>query len=124
MGGFGSTLFTVSAMSFLAAKSPPAIRARVSGAYASAFLVGNISGPIVGGLRVGLGPRAPLLIYGSSLLIASLVVYLGLHRRRRAERHEDVDERVPSTFGEAINEQSFIAALTSVVVKRCGTFIV
>ena len=122
MGGFGSTLFTVSAMSFLAAKSPPAIRGRVSGAYASAFLVGNISGPIVGGLLVGLGPRAPFLIYGSALLVASLVVYLGLHRRRRAERHEVADERVPWTFGEAVKEQSYRAALTSFFANGWATF--
>ena len=122
MGGFGSTLFTVSAMSFLAAKSPPAIRGRVSGAYASAFLVGNISGPLVGGLLVGLGPRAPFLIYGGSLLIASFVVYVGLHRRKPKDRNEMVDERVPWTFGEAVKEHSYRAALGSFFANGWATF--
>ena len=76
----------------------PTIRGRVSGAYASAFLIGNITGPLVGGLLVALGPRAPFLIYGGSLLIASLVVYLGLHRRKNGERHKIVDERVAWSF--------------------------
>lgn len=122
LGGFGSTLFTVSAMSFLAAKSPPAIRGRVSGAYASAFLIGNISGPLVGGLLVGLGPRAPFLIYGGSLLIASTVVYIGLHRRRGGKRHEIVDERVPWTFAEAVKNNSYKAALGSFFANGWATF--
>src|SRR5699024_10800801 len=122
LGVFGSTLFTVSAMSFLAAKSPPSIRGRVSGAYASAFLIGNISGPLVGGLLVGLGPRAPFLTYGSSLLVASLVVYLGLHRRKGQKRHEIIDERVPWSFAEAFKNNSYKAALGSFFANGWATF--
>jgi len=122
LGGFGSTMFTVSAMSFLAAKSPPSIRGRVSGAYASAFLIGNISGPLVGGLLVVLGPRAPFLIYGGSLLIAAFVVYLGLHRRKGGKRHKVVDERVAWTVGEALKEHSYRAALGSFFANGWATF--
>lgn len=122
LGGFGSTLFTVSAMSFLAAKSPPTIRGRVSGAYASAFLIGNITGPLVGGLLVALGPRAPFLIYGGALLIASLVVYLGLHRRKNGARHEVVDERVPWSFNQAVKEHPYRAALGSFFANGWATF--
>ena len=122
LGGFGSTLFTVSAMSFLAAKSPPTIRGRVSGAYASAFLIGNITGPLVGGLLVALGPRAPFLIYGGSLLIASLVVYLGLHRRKNGERHKIVDERVAWSFTDAVKEHPYRAALGSFFANGWATF--
>ena len=71
LGGIGSTLFTVSAMAFLARKSPPTIRGRVSGAYASAFLIGNIAGPVVGSLLAVFGYRVPFLIYGTSLVIAA-----------------------------------------------------
>src|SRR5690625_1288944 len=122
LGGFGSTMFTVSAMSFLAAKSPPSIRGRVSGAFASAFLVGHISGPLVGGLLVVLGPRAPFLIYGGSLLIAAFVVYLGLHRRKGGKRHKVVDERVAWTVGEALKEHSYRAALGSFFANGWATF--
>jgi len=122
LGGFGSTLFTVSAMSFLAAKSPPTIRGRVSGAYASAFLIGNISGPLVGGLLVVLGPRAPFLIYGTALLIASFVVYLGIHRQKGGKRHKVVDERVAWSFGEAIKERPYRAALSSFFANGWATF--
>lgn len=122
MGGFGSTMFTVSAMSFLAAKSPPTIRGRVSGAYASAFLVGNISGPLVGGLLVVLGPRAPFLIYGGALMIAAFVVYLGLHRRKNGQRHKVEDNRVPWTVGEALKERPYRAALSSFFANGWATF--
>lgn len=50
------------------------MRGRASSAYASAFLVGNILGPVVGGLLAGLGHRMPFMIYAVALLIASLVV--------------------------------------------------
>ena len=122
LGGFGSTLFTVSAMSFLAAKAPPTIRGRVSGAYASAFLIGNISGPLVGGLLVALGPRAPFLIYGGALLIAAFVVYLGLHRQKNGKRHKVVDERMPWNFGDAIKDQSYRAALGSFFANGWASF--
>ncbi len=49
-GGIGSTMFTVSAVALLVRLAPASIRARVTAAYASAFLLGGIGGPVVGGL--------------------------------------------------------------------------
>ncbi|MGL5864384.1 MAG: MFS transporter [Dermatophilaceae bacterium] len=74
LGGVGSTLFTVSAVALLVRLAPPTIRARVSSAYASAFLTGGVLGPVVGGLLSGLGLRAPFLIYAAALLVAAAVV--------------------------------------------------
>ncbi|WP_338131734.1 MFS transporter [Rothia kristinae] len=48
IGGVGSVMFTVSAMGLIARLSPPDIRGRVSGYYATAFLTGNIMGPVIG----------------------------------------------------------------------------
>ena len=79
IGGVGSTLFTVSAMAFLARKAPPSMRGRVSGAYASAFLIGNIVGPIVGSALAVFGYRAPFLIYGTSLVLAAGLVLSLIH---------------------------------------------
>jgi DHA1 family tetracycline resistance protein-like MFS transporter len=56
-GGLGSTMFTVSEASLLVRVSPPALRGRAAGAWATGFLVGNVVGPVVGGgLIVGSGP--------------------------------------------------------------------
>ncbi|MGL5929499.1 MAG: MFS transporter [Dermatophilaceae bacterium] len=78
LGGIGSTMFTVSAVALLVRLTPSTIRAKVSSAYASAFLIGGVMGPVVGGLLSGLGLRAPFVIYAVALLVAAAVVALFL----------------------------------------------
>lgn len=74
LGGIGSTMFTVSAVALLVRLAPPSIRARVSSAYATAFLLGGVGGPVIGGLLGGLGLRVPFLVYAVALLIAAGIV--------------------------------------------------
>lgn len=74
LGGIGSTMFTVSAVALLVRLAPVSIRARVSSAYATAFLLGGVCGPLIGGLLGSLGLRVPFLVYTVSLLIAAAIV--------------------------------------------------
>ncbi len=74
LGGIGSTMFTVSAVALLVRLSPEGIRARVSSAYATAFLLGGVGGPVIGGLLGSLGLRVPFLVYAVTLLIAAGIV--------------------------------------------------
>ncbi|MGC5248532.1 MFS transporter [Gordonia sp. DT219] len=74
LGGIGSTMFTVSAMALLIRLSPNEIRGRVAGAFSAGFLLGNITGPLVGAALLGFGLRMPFVVYAVALLIASLVV--------------------------------------------------
>ncbi|MGA8258291.1 MAG: MFS transporter [Nocardioides sp.] len=74
VGGVGSTMFTVSAMALLVRLSPPTIRGRVSSAYASAFLLGGMFGPVLGGALAGFGLRLPFIAYAVALVIAAGVV--------------------------------------------------
>ncbi|MFC7402652.1 MFS transporter [Citricoccus sp. GCM10030269] len=120
-GGIGSTLFTVSAMAFLARKSPPSIRGRVSGAYASAFLIGNIAGPVVGSALVVFGHRVPFLIYGTSLVIAAGLVFFLLRASRLADRGRP-DERPEMKLAEAWERPAYRAALTSFFANGWATF--
>ncbi|MFC4905439.1 MFS transporter [Kocuria oceani] len=92
LGGIGSVMFTISAMGLIVRLAPPRMRGRVSGYYASAFLVGGVLGPVVGGLLAGLGMQAPFLIYAVALLVAVAVVHfrlkdevLGAGRDRRSQ---------------------------------------
>ncbi|MEU8898930.1 MFS transporter [Nocardia sp. NPDC048505] len=78
VGGIGSTMFTVSALALVIRMSPPQERGRVSGVWSTSFLVGSISGPLLGGALAGLGVRAPFLIYAAALLVVTLAVYLAL----------------------------------------------
>ena len=74
LGGIGSVMFTVSAVALLVRLAPVSIRARISSAYASAFLFGGILGPVVGGLLGNLGLRVPFLVYAVALLVAATLV--------------------------------------------------
>ncbi len=78
LGGIGSTMFTVSAAALVVRLAPPTIRGRVSSAYGSAFLLGGIGGPGLGGALGGFGLRVPFLIYAAALLIATVVVAAGI----------------------------------------------
>lgn len=74
LGGIGSTMFTVSAMGLIVRLAPPSIRGRVSASYASAFLIGGIAGPILGGFTAGFGYRVPFVVYAIALVVAAGVV--------------------------------------------------
>lgn len=82
LGGLGSTMFTVSAMALIVRIAPARQRAQASSAYATAFLVGNIAGPVVGGLMAGLGMRVPFIVYAIALVIAAAIVWLRLDAAR------------------------------------------
>lgn len=78
LGGIGSTMFTVSSLGLIIRISPPHMRGRVSGLYATSFLFGSISGPLVGSALLGFGLRVPFAIYAVALMIAAAVVYFAL----------------------------------------------
>ncbi len=121
VGGIGSTFFTVSAMTFLARKAPPQIRGRVSGAYASAFLIGNVAGPLLGSALLVLGQRVPFLVYGGALILAAAIVFVML-RRSRLEDRANRDSRRRATVAEAWRMPSYRAALTSGFANGWATF--
>ena len=105
-------MFTVSATGLVVRLAPPSIRGRISSLNASAFLFGNIAGPLVGGLLAGLGLRVPFLVYAVSLLLAVLVVAVLLPARTGAPRSGD--DGVPLlSLREALGDSAYRAALTS-----------
>jgi MFS family permease len=121
LGGIGSTFFTVSAMTFLARKAPPQIRGRVSGAYASAFLIGSVAGPLLGSGLLVFGQRVPFLVYGGALIFAAAFVFFML-RRSRLEDRQNGDQRQRATLGEAWQHTSYRAALVSAFANGWATF--
>ena len=78
VGGIGSAMFTISAMALLVRLAPPGARGRVSSAYGSAFLIGGMVGPLLGGLVAAWGLRAPFVVYAVALFLAVAVVAVGL----------------------------------------------
>ena len=121
LGGVGSTMFTVSAMALLVRLAPPTARGRVSSAYGSAFLIGGMVGPLLGGALAGLGLRIPFIVYGGALVLATLVVGLGLSgaRLRPPPGHAT---RPVLTVREALRSPVYRAVLVSGVANGWTNF--
>ena len=111
LGGFGSTMFFVSALGLMIRISPPDARGRVSGLFAGAFLVGSVAGPVLGNLTAGLGLRAPFLMYGGLLIVAATVVLLGLRNSSVAAPADAGELKV--TVRVAWRHRAYRAALLS-----------
>jgi MFS transporter, DHA1 family, tetracycline resistance protein len=112
-GGLGSTMFTVSEASLLVRVSPPALRGRASGAWATGFLVGNVAGPVVGGGLIVGSLRAPFLVYAGVLVLTVLVADSLLRGRVGQRLTSERPITTTVTFAAAFRVPAFRAALTS-----------
>jgi MFS family permease len=121
LGGAGSVMFTVAAMALLVKLSPPESRGRVSGAYASAFLLGGVCGPVVGGFLAAYGLRVPFLAYAFALLVAAGVVATQLHKVEGTNAAQ-VDVTVPMPLREALADSAYRASLASSFTNGWATF--
>lgn len=122
LGGIGSTMFTISAMALLVRLAPPRLRGRVSSAYASAFLIGGMAGPLLGGLLAGFGLRAPFIVYAVVLVVAAVVVAVGLGGERLPAPPAGSAERPTMTLAEAWASPVYRAALASGVANGWTNF--
>ncbi|HKJ10831.1 MAG TPA: MFS transporter [Ornithinimicrobium sp.] len=112
LGGIGSTMFTVSAMALLVRLAPPTIRGRVSSAYASAFLIGGMVGPLLGGVLASLGLRVPFVVYAVALVAAAAVVGVRLSGAAlRPDPNKPVEP--PMQVRQALGSSAYRAALAS-----------
>jgi len=122
LGGIGSTMFTISAMALIIRLAKPSVRGRVSSAYASSFLLGNIAGPLAGGLMAGFGLRVPFLVYAGALVVAAAVVALQLKDARLADGEPKPAARPVLTVREALGDSAYRAALASSFANGWSSF--
>ncbi|MFF5325292.1 MFS transporter [Janibacter hoylei] len=121
LGGIGSTMFTVSAMALLVRMAPPLIRGRVSSMYGSAFLIGGVIGPVIGGALGELGMRVPFVVYGVALLLAAALVATML--RGTPLRADPLQGALPPmTVREALGDSAYRAALVSAFANGWTNF--
>lgn len=121
LGGIGSTMFTVSAMALLVRLAPPRIRGRVSSMYGSAFLIGGVIGPVIGGALGEFGMRVPFVVYGIALLVAAAIV--GIMLRGAPLRPDPVTGGLPPmTVGEALQDSAYRAAMVSAFANGWTNF--
>ncbi len=115
IGGLGSTMFTVSALSLLLRTVSADQRGRATSAYQSGFLFGGIAGPLVGGLVVAFSIRAPFFVYSVTLGIAAIVTLVFLSPSRLREKENivsDGEAEVLETLGQALRHPAYRAAIS------------
>lgn len=121
LGGIGSTMFTVSALALLVRMTPPALRGRSTGLWATSFLLGSVIGPLVGSALIGLSLRAPFLVYGAALYVAAAVGWLAL-RRSTLAAPEAVSDVAPMSVRDALRHRTYRAALVSSFANGWAVF--
>jgi MFS transporter, DHA1 family, tetracycline resistance protein len=113
LGGVGSTMFTVSALSLLIRLAPPAMRGRATGAWATGFLLGNIVGPLAGGGLAAVNPRAPFLVYAVVLMVVVAISGLLLRGRTVETAEQAAAAGPPARFRTALGHPAYRAALAA-----------
>ncbi|WP_044439681.1 MFS transporter [Agreia bicolorata] len=99
VGGIGSAMFTVAAMTLLLGSTSAAHRARAVGFYQGGFLIGGMTGPAIGGLLATISLTAPFFFYAGTLAVAGIVGLVLLRPRaqpadRQAAGAPDADGSV------------------------------
>ncbi|ROS62436.1 putative MFS family arabinose efflux permease [Frigoribacterium sp. PhB160] len=107
LGGIGSAMFTISAMTLLLASTPPHRRARSIGFYQGGFLVGGMAGPAIGGVLSTVSLTAPFFFYAATLAVAGLV---GVVLLRPGGREAAVTGEPPTPLREVLRDVRFRAA--------------
>ena len=117
-GGIGSAMFTVSALGLLLRTAGEGQRGRAAGAFQGGFLIGGISGPLLGGLISAWSVRATFFVYAAMLAIAGLFCLTALRNSPAASRVVDPAEPRPSglrerlaPLGHALRMRPFTTAL-------------
>lgn len=91
LGGIGSAMFSISAMSLLLASVPADRRGRASALYQGGFLLGGMAGPAVGGILTTISLTAPFFFYAIMLTVAAAIglVLLSAPLRGADVKHSD-----------------------------------
>jgi MFS family permease len=104
LGGIGSAMFSIAAMTVLLASVDASHRGRASGLYQGGFLVGAMAGPAIGGVLAGISMRAPFFFYAGTLFIAAIAA---LFLRPVAIAEEQKDRR---PLGTILHDRRFLTA--------------
>jgi DHA1 family multidrug resistance protein-like MFS transporter len=112
IGGVGSAMFSISAMSLLVRMVPNTQRGRALGFWQGGFLLGGITGPVVGGVVDGISIRLPFFLYAATLVVAGTVAIVALRATPLADR-SDASASARTTLGQAFRDPAYRAALAA-----------
>ncbi|MEO7588447.1 MAG: MFS transporter [Arachnia sp.] len=108
LGGIGSATFTISAINLLLSTAPEHLRGRASGLYQGGFLLGNMTGPALGGLLSGISLEAPFYFYAAMLVVCAGFTVTMLPAR--AVVPTSAHKRTPRRFREVLRDIRYQAA--------------
>src|SRR5699024_9903374 len=91
VGGIGSAVFGVGAMSLVLKVASRNMRGRAVSIYRSGFLIGGITGPALGGAVLGISLRAPFFLYAGTLTLAAVVVFVFVTQGDADDGTDDTD---------------------------------
>ncbi|RUQ87859.1 MFS transporter [Labedella gwakjiensis] len=85
LGGIGSAMFSVAAMTLILGVTSATQRGRAVGFWQGGFLIGGMAGPALGGLLTTISLTAPFFFYAATLAVAGTVGLLLLRGRTEGE---------------------------------------
>jgi MFS transporter, DHA1 family, multidrug resistance protein len=110
IGGVGSAMFSVSTQTLLLVIVPGEHRGRASGLYNGGFLLGGISGPVLGGFVAAWSLRAPFIIYGGLLVVPGIIAALMLTDAPRRTAAATRPVRLFAAMARAVRSRAYRAA--------------
>jgi MFS family permease len=114
IGGVGSAMFTVSAISLLLRVVDSDQRGRATGLWQSGFLIGAIAGPAIGGPLTDISLRAPFFVYAVTLAAAGGIGLIFLGRTHLLDIEVDDDRPAATvTLPQALRVSGYRAALVT-----------
>jgi MFS family permease len=113
VGGVGSAMFTVSAISLLLRVVDSDQRGRATGLWQSGFLIGAIAGPAIGGPLTDISLRAPFFVYAVTLAAAGGIGLIFLGRTHLLDVEADDRPAATVTLPQALRVSGYRAALVT-----------
>jgi MFS family permease len=111
IGGIGSAMFTVSAISLLLRVVDADQRGRATGMWQSGFLLGAIAGPAIGGPLTDISLRAPFFVYAITLAGAGSIGMLFLTHTPLHDKEVAAPQVERTKLGSALRVSGYRAAL-------------
>ncbi len=112
IGGVGSAMFTVSALSLLLRVVDADQRGRASSMWQSGFLLGAIAGPVIGGPLTDISLRAPFFVYAATLAVAGAIGMVFLTHTPLHDKEVAAQSHIkPTTLRRALRVSGYRAAL-------------
>ena len=122
LGGIGSAMFSISAMSLLLASTAPSLRGRAVGFYQGGFLLGGMTGPAIGGILAAISLRAPFFFYAAMLLVAGVIGVVLLRSPSRQQRAVRDATRAAIPFRVVLSDRRYRAAVVANLAVGWSSF--